>query len=627
MKGKFSLATAIGAAALVAACDPQLPPVEKIDKVVYLDQGDKWDRDQYYTTAQGTVVLPVEWWFALEEPSSETLLSDKTLLSRFGMLTDRIKPGSADVKDRLPVGFTLQTVTQPSGNTQTVVGLSCAACHTGQLVHNGTAFRVDGGQSLTNFTLFGETVGKSIIATFAEPMKFKRFAQRVLAWRGEEYNEANKQGVRTELEAAVKQTAAAAATQSKYYPVEEGYGRLDALQRIANTLLGDDLLEPANYRPATAPVSFPHLWDAPFFDWVQWNGSVRQPMIRNVGEALGVKAMTNFVSASGAPNGQPGRWWTSIPVHDLHAIEKNLHNLKAPKWPAELGAIDPALAAKGRRLFEENCAECHGWAWWSVKDWSGKPVRLIQTRTVGAEIVGTDRTLLDNFNTRTYDASKLGWYDGKPPPAQDPGFNDDGTTYYPASKADPYGSALKSVNAGQGLFAVTQLVKANLYANLGVKAADWADYDGFGLPNEVRATCGYKARPLDGVWATPPFLHNGSVPTVYHLLSPPSERPSVFWVGNPEYDPKHLGHVWSEYKNGTRFDTSVTGNSNTGHAFSDTPGPGVIGRALSVDERMALIEYLKAMDPKDPVTRPVDPNADKDYPCSGTLPYYSNARK
>jgi hypothetical protein len=74
------------------------------------------------------------------------------------------------------------------------------------------------------------------------------------------------------------------------------------------------------------------------------------------------------------------------------------------------------------------------------------------------------------------------------------------------------------------------------------------EMDGFGLPIGVRELRAYKARPLAG-WATPPFLHNGSVPTIYQLLSPQDERSTTFYKGTFEYDPKHLGlrrsvHQW-----------------------------------------------------------------------------------
>ncbi|KAI1695049.1 hypothetical protein Ddc_21561 [Ditylenchus destructor] len=62
--------------------------------------------------------------------------------------------------------------------------------------------------------------------------------------------------------------------------------------------------------------------------------------------------------------------------------------------------------------------------------------------------------------------------------------------------------------------------------------------DGYGLPIGVRELRAYKGRPLAGVWATPPFLHNGSVPTIYQLLSPQDERSTTFYKGTFNYDPR-----------------------------------------------------------------------------------------
>jgi hypothetical protein len=119
--------------------------------------------------------------------------------------------------------------------------------------------------------------------------------------------------------------------------------------------------------------------------------------------------------------------------------------------------------------------------------------------------------------------------------------------------------------------------------------------DGY-MPNELRGEMKYKVRPLNGVWATPPYLHNASVPSVYALLSPVAERPKKFWLGNREYDPVNLGYKTDYLPNGFEFDTSIRGNSNKGHEFSDTPGDGVIGKKkLAPEERKALIEYLKTL--------------------------------
>jgi hypothetical protein len=120
--------------------------------------------------------------------------------------------------------------------------------------------------------------------------------------------------------------------------------------------------------------------------------------------------------------------------------------------------------------------------------------------------------------------------------------------------------------------------------------------DGYGLPIGVQEKRGYKARPLHGIWATPPFLHNGSVPTLFQLLSPVSERQTQFWVGNFEFNPKQVGFNNERFPGGFLFDTEVTGNSNRGHEFRDgCREGGVIGRALQPEERWALIEYLKVL--------------------------------
>jgi hypothetical protein len=114
----------------------------------------------------------------------------------------------------------------------------------------------------------------------------------------------------------------------------------------------------------------------------------------------------------------------------------------------------------------------------------------------------------------------------------------------------------------------------------------------------IRAEMKYKARPLDGIWASPPFLHNGSVPNLYLLLGTVDARPKKFFLGNREFDPKYVGYDYSTLDGGFELDTSVPGNSNAGHEFRDGPkGNGVVGRALSEDERWALVEYLKALAP------------------------------
>ncbi len=81
-------------------------------------------------------------------------------------------------------------------------------------------------------------------------------------------------------------------------------------------------------------------------------------------------------------------------------------------------------------------------------------------------------------------------------------------------------------------------LKKRAFDDDGISAADQATMDA--NPVVWRATGQYMARKLNGIWATAPYLHNGSVPTLYHLLYP-EQRPARFLVGNREYDPVKLG--------------------------------------------------------------------------------------
>ena len=106
----------------------------------------------------------------------------------------------------------------------------------------------------------------------------------------------------------------------------------------------------------------------------------------------------------------------------------------------------------------------------------------------------------------------------------------------------------------------------------------------------------YKARPLNGIWASAPYLHNGSVPTLYDMLLPPTDlkgecqtaqcRPSKFYVGSNQFDTVKVGFETSSTPHSSLLDTSLPGNRNTGHLFRHD---------LSLDDRMALIEYLKSL--------------------------------
>lgn len=115
----------------------------------------------------------------------------------------------------------------------------------------------------------------------------------------------------------------------------------------------------------------------------------------------------------------------------------------------------------------------------------------------------------------------------------------------------------------------------------------------------VRASDGYQAPPLDGVWATAPYLHNGSVPTIYHLLNSrtrPTRFTRSFKTGIEDYEPKLVGwKTWpADALNADApaverrkvYDTSQPGRGNSGHYFGD---------GLTESERLAIIEFIKTL--------------------------------
>jgi len=87
--------------------------------------------------------------------------------------------------------------------------------------------------------------------------------------------------------------------------------------------------------------------------------------------------------------------------------------------------------------------------------------------------------------------------------------------------------------------------------------------------NLIQAPWGYKARLLNGVWATAPFLKNKSVPNLYELLSPVNKRSKTFFLVSKESDPVNVGFNTGSLSVGFKLDTFIKGSSNSGHEFND----------------------------------------------------------
>jgi mono/diheme cytochrome c family protein len=570
-------------------------------KTVWLDQGISREKlSWFYHADQGTRTFgfPYEWFMALEQPTIPWLLftevglfSDAAYLDRYGFIADTIIPG----KKALPIGFaqggpmldSTGALWRNPRNKQemTGVGLTCAGCHTGSLTYKDTAVVIDGGPALTDLFKMKQGMGVALVLTRYLPGRFSRFAERIL---GPDSTVDDRETLKNQLDEViaqykrVKNLEERVASQS----ILEGYGRLDALNRIGNQVFSIDLKNPDNYAGSSAPVHFPRIWNTPWYDWVQYNGSIMQPMVRNAGESLGVSAELNLTDPS------KGLYKSSVDVKSLFEMEQMIKGdtqpnakdgfpgLRSPKWPNDiLPPIDQKLADKGAELYKTHCQECHrppvsSAAFWDFnnKDWwtkneAGEPI--LKVENVPISHIGTDPAQAADMISRTVALPTHLGIDK-------------------SSFADALGAVVvKTVNYifDQQKPPVTPQERKRI--------------DGY-MPNELRGELAYKVRPLNGIWATPPYLHNGSVPTIEDLLGDPEKRPTKFYLGSREYDPVKLGYRTDPITNGFEFDTSIRGNSNRGHEFrkdynKDKEIKGVIGPALSADDRKALIEYLKTL--------------------------------
>jgi len=578
-----SIVGALGFLTVVAICTAvialfslrnrlEVPKVERPKDVAWLAQN--WTEDQrrrYYHTAQGSDLIPYAWFLALEQPrftfKGAAPFRENSYLEGFGFIPDGI---SLENPDGLPVGFTHDDkfVDPYTGQKNVVLGITCAACHTGELFYGGKAIRIDAGPSLIDFQKFTEALGLAVTWTYYDPIRFRRFANRVL---GPDQPSADRVLLRKALKYYLDTSFAEFKATRHLFPTPEGYGRTDALARIGNFVFGTELNNNKNLAVGDGPVNFPPVWDASWMDWVQYNGSIQQPMGRNVGEALGVRSRINLL-------GYPGQQFqNTIHVENLHEIELLLGGAEpgmgvwSPKWPEEiLGKIDRGAAAKGEKLYNELCLHCHQSPMlsddghktehWSTTIPGGK--QFFKVTMIRLAEIGTDPKQAQNFYNRTADSGPLG---------------------------------KGIVSAQDGLKYITQKLIDESYAELKLSPQQQQEWNGY-RENRLRAPLAYKARPHNGIWATPPYLHNGSVPNLFSLLSPVSDRPKVFYLGSKQYDPVNLGLSIEPLKGATELRTDLPGNSNAGHEFNDGPkGNGVIGRKLSPEERIEIIEYLKTL--------------------------------
>jgi len=574
----------------IAIAGPALAQSNTAPALQYAKQG--WtadDRQTFYTTSQGSHMIRYIWFKALRRLDvDEPFAGDQ--LARYGYLPNE---KSRSNPEGLPVGFVID------GDVSTGdLGMTCAACHTAQIEYQKDGatqqLRIDGAPATADFQSLLKDLTDATRATLSDDGRFDKFAHAVL---GNRYSATRARDLKVDFTKWVNQWGS---FMDKSLPASPwGPGRLDAFGMIFNRVAGKDLTIDANFQVADAPVSYPFLWNASRQDKTQWNGGVPNGLYinalgRNSGEVFGVFA--DF-SPSKARSAQPplidyGK--SSVRLDGLQTLEEKIAILKPPPWPFE---INQELVDKGRVLFAAKCGTCH--------EEKRLPEGLWLTPVVNA---GTDPKMFDNAQ-RTSQAGVLeGALSPNPPGSK---------LSNPAATNDVLATAVVGslINAAfpfppripdfeHGIWRAVRLDLANLLPDsespsglsllFNRKERDnlRTHIEGrlgnmFKVPGEPHA---YESRVLHGIWATAPYLHNGSVPNLWELLLPPERRSPSFMIGSRKYDEKNVGYVTTEspFKDGTLIvgQGAQPGNSNSGHDYS---------KDMTDDDRRALLEYLKQL--------------------------------
>ena len=491
-------------------------------------------RTDWHRTPEGSDVFPVALFRALNDPETGRPIIES--FAEFGMIP------SPDDDSGLPVGFSRIMV---KDHKFVMTGFNCAGCHSSQIDYQGRTLFVDGAPGMIDVEKFFRRTlaaleavldlkhveeGIKFLARFVE---YNAIEREKLHLAGEQELEEATGSVATSHEEAhaflkMKLATLVRIIASFDNQTAAGPGRADSFGLIRNMLMVPGVVGGNNFMPMTAPVSIPHLFGFGSYTNLHWDGNTTTGNDRNYAQAIALGA--NF---------DPKPLISSVRPYELYKLEETARHLVAPPWPEEvLGRLDAAKVKRGKQVYKSaGCAGCHTTPGWH------------QLKTIG-----TDPNRLVNYNT------PLNVGDGKQ------------ATY----ATNLYTSAIA--------------VKEKAYEQHQVPPAEQKKMDTWheGVTPVWITTLdkGYHTRPLRGVWATAPFLHNNSVPSLWHLLQPADQRPKSFAVGHREFDPRQVGYVAEPAEVVWNFDTTISGNHNTGHEF---------GVKLPDEDKWALIEFLKTL--------------------------------
>ena len=222
-----------------------------------------------------------------------------------------------------------------------------------------------------------------------------------------------------------------------------------------------------------------------------------------------------------------------------------------------LGKIDQNAAKRGETLYQRDCVACHA----VLSDDKTQVARIVPVPLLE---LGTDPKMTVNFHTRY---AQTGPLSGQP---------------MTGPSSPKFGATAR---IGDIMNHVAVRWDVNEKAGMRIAPYTPAPQNSPAYQNDIN-NWGYEAKPMHGVWATAPYLHNGSVPSLAQLLLPADQRLKSFYVGTISFDPVNVGYQTDAKYGGTLFDTALPGNRNTGHEY---------GAGLSDAQKKDLLEYLKTL--------------------------------
>ena len=274
-----------------------------------------------------------------------------------------------------------------------------------------------------------------------------------------------------------------------------GPGRIDAFGNVRRLVFNK-----APKVSLNAPVSFPHLWGVNQVEWFHWDGNTNSFMERNIGQAMGLGAIA--VLETGA---------STISPLNIHTLESLFSQRYAPHTGPRKNSAR-LIPHRGNTAEGQRCT-CTIARSATIDTRGARGVRTVPITY--ALDVDRDRSA----SRHELRESARGWEAVHSRAAGDSGKGQESCR------------------------------------DRGESGEHRGQLD---LPeDQIRwlTTLGYVARPLEGIWATAPYLHNGSVPTLDDLLKPEAERPVCFPSGTPRVRPRQARATSPSYPQGARGGT------------------------------------------------------------------------